>query len=81
MIYLAPAIKALRNLDPVWRRRIQTKMLDYAASPSSFANVVVRLQGEPLLRIRIGDYRVIFTEDGTIVTVTRLGHRSSVYGR
>ena len=43
-----------------------------------------RLSGaEDLYRIRIGDYRVIYTidEEALIVLVVRLGHRRDVYRR
>ena len=28
---------------------------------------------------RVGDYRVIFTEDGTILDVLAIGHRREIY--
>lgn len=32
-------------------------------------------------RLRVGAYRAIYTVDGNGVLVTRIGHRSTVYGR
>ncbi|QMW21847.1 type II toxin-antitoxin system RelE family toxin [Sandaracinobacteroides saxicola] len=79
IIYLAPALKSLRRLDAQVRIRIEQKMIAYAANPDAFANSVTRLQGQGLRRLRVGDYRVIFTEDGVILTVHQVGPRGSVY--
>ena len=41
-----------------------------------------KLQGREGYRLRMGDYRVLYAvdEEGMTVTVTRVGHRKSVYG-
>jgi mRNA interferase RelE/StbE len=41
------------------------------------------LQGRPGLRVRVGDYRVIYTvaDDVLLVVVVTLGHRRNVYDR
>ena len=41
------------------------------------------LQGRPGLRVRVGDYRIIYTieDDVLLVVVVTLGHRSDVYKR
>ena len=65
----------------MWRERIKAKIGDYAANPSAFANVVKRLTGDGRLRLRIGDYRVIFSEDGMILTIEEVGHRGDIYRR
>ena len=33
----------------------------------------------PVLRLRVGDYRVIFTIDATTITLLNIGHRKDVY--
>ena len=40
--------------------------------------VAVR-QGSSALRLRVGDYRVIFSETDTEIIVTGLGPRGSIY--
>lgn len=40
---------------------------------------VVALRGSPGFRIRIGNYRAIFTETGTEVLVHAVGHRRKIY--
>jgi mRNA interferase RelE/StbE len=40
---------------------------------------VKAMKGSPTLRLRVGDYRVIFTEDYEVLDVLDVGHRSGVY--
>lgn len=41
------------------------------------------MQGRPGLRVRVGDYRIIYTiDDGVLlIVVVRLEHRRDVYNR
>jgi len=79
--YLPSALRALRRIDPVWRDRIVRKVAEYASDPVAHAGSVGRLVGDGRLRLRVGNYRVIFTEDGVVLMVEQLGHRSEVYRR
>ncbi len=40
-----------------------------------------KLRGYPLYRIRVGDYRIIYSvdEDSKTVYIIRIGHRENVY--
>jgi len=83
-VYLKPAAeRALKKIvDRTARRRIVRAIggLATAARPPQ----VVRLQGsDGLLRIRTGDYRIIYTvEDATrTVLIAAIGHRYEVYRR
>ena len=42
-----------------------------------------RLSGEPLYKLRVGDYRVIAQIDNgkLLILVVKVGHRKNVYGR
>jgi mRNA interferase RelE/StbE len=73
------AVKALRSMPKQHAELIRAKIDQFAADPESLANNVKRLQGRPGLRLRAGDYRVIFTEDGTVLDVLAIGHRREVY--
>ena len=79
--FQASAAKALRKLDPVWQQRIRVKLYEYAAEPAALSQMVKRLTGDGRLRLRVGDYRVIFTEDGVVLVVQAVGHRSDIYRR
>jgi mRNA interferase RelE/StbE len=81
-IELRPAAaKALRTFDPQMRQRIRGAIALLAQDrrpPGARA-----LQGRPGHRVRVGDYRIIYTvqDDALLVVVVRLGYRSHVYDR
>lgn len=78
--YSETADRQMRKLPHQVAQRIDEKMHQYAADPASLANNVITMQGgSGLLRLRVGDWRVIFTDDGTVVTVTKVGPRGGVY--
>ncbi len=79
-IELRPAAaRALRKLDPQVRRRVQGAIALLAQDPRPPG--ARALQGRPGLRVRVGDYRIIYTvkDDVLLVVVVRLGHRRDVY--
>ncbi len=83
-VYLKPAAeRALRKIvDRTAGRRIVRAIDGLATAPRP--PQAVRLQGsEGLLRIRTGDYRIIYTiEDATrTVLIAAIGHRREVYRR
>jgi mRNA interferase RelE/StbE len=81
-IELRPAaVRALKKLDPPVRRRIQGTIALLAQDPRPPA--ARKLQGRDALRVRVGDYRIIYTveDDVLLVVVVTLGHRKDVYER
>lgn len=60
-------------------RLIVDKIEQYAAEPSSLANMVVKLRGRSGYRLRVGDWRVIFDDSGAVLAVLAVGPRGSVY--
>ena len=78
--YSKTALKALTKLPSNTAQLIRGKIRQYAADPTSLANNVKKLQGrEDEYRLRVGDWRVIFTQDGVIMNVLKVGSRGSVY--
>ncbi|WP_292608713.1 type II toxin-antitoxin system RelE/ParE family toxin [Nocardioides sp. REDSEA-S30_B4] len=73
------ATRQLRKLDPPTVRRVQGAIELLALDPRPPASR--QLRGRPGYRVRIGDWRVIYTvDDGVLlVLVLRLGHRRDVY--
>jgi mRNA interferase RelE/StbE len=74
------ATRQLRKLpkDALRRLRAATEALCDQPRPDG----VARLAGtDDLWRIRVGDFRVIYTiaDDALVVTVVRVGHRREVY--
>jgi mRNA interferase RelE/StbE len=78
--YSREAIRTLRRMPANVAQRIRSKIEQYAADPASLANMVKALKGEAgCLRLRVGDWRVIFTEDCTVVAIIRIAPRGSAY--
>ena len=76
--YLRRAITAMRR----HRNRadlIEAKIAAYAADPTSQANNVKALAGSQKLRLRVGDFRVIFEDHADEVVVLDIGPRGDVY--
>ncbi len=81
-IELRPAAaRAVRRLDPQERRRVQGAIALLARDPRPPGARALR--GRPGLRVRVGDYRVIYTvaDDVLLVVVITVGHRREVYDR
>lgn len=81
-IELRPAaVRALRKLDPQARRRVQGAIVLLAQDPRPPGARALR--GRPGLRVRVGDYRIIYTieDDVLVVVVVTLGYRRDSYDR
>jgi mRNA interferase RelE/StbE len=81
-IELRPAAaRALRKLDPSDRHRVQGAIALLARDPRPPA--AQALQGRPGFRVRVGNYRILYTvaDDVLLVVVVALGHRRDVYDR
>ncbi len=74
----APA-RALRKLDADMGLRIHGAIALLAQNPRP--PTARALQGRPGLRVRVGDYRIIYTidDDVLLVVVVALGHRREIY--
>ncbi|MBZ4330856.1 type II toxin-antitoxin system RelE/ParE family toxin [Corallococcus interemptor] len=77
--FLQAAVKQLAAVDPVHQRRIAKRIDALATEPRPVG--AEKLKGSDYLRIRIGDYRVIYqVEDGRLVVlIVELGHRREIY--
>lgn len=74
--YSKAATKFLTRIQPAQARRIRDKIRAHAAGEPVD---IKRLAGSEFLRIRVGDYRVIIDDDGTVVLVLKVGARGDVY--
>ncbi len=77
--YHKKAIDNLLKMPKNWRLRILAKIEQYADNPQSLANNVIRMKGEPHYRLRVGDYRVVFDDQDTVIDVIRVDSRGNVY--
>lgn len=81
IVYSDQALHALRRMDRATARRIVGKIGQLATDPESLANNIKRLTGKEreLLRLRVGDWRILFTMTLEIVGISRISPRSSAY--
>ena len=78
------AMRDLRRLAPLERRRVIGKVEQYAANPDTLRNQVSRLLDSAYYRLRIGDYRVLFTIEEAAIAImvaARIRHRREAYGK
>jgi mRNA interferase RelE/StbE len=79
-VFIKPS--AERELDavrePLWSR-LQRKLLTLVENPRPTG--VQKLQGQAVYRIRIGNYRLLYTIDDHMkrVEIVAFGHRRDVY--
>jgi mRNA interferase RelE/StbE len=78
--HTADAVKVLSGMGSAVARRIRAKILDLARDPIARNNNVKKLTGIEGYRLRVGDWRVIYTLKRQVLTVVviRIGHRSEV---
>lgn len=79
IVYSRTAQKALVRMPRNWAGRVRDKIRAYAANPAAQTNNVTRLRGEDgLVRLRVGDWRVIM-RDGTDLRILNVISRGSAY--
>lgn len=81
-VELSPAAaRDIRKLPRQQQAAIVARLDDLASDPRPAGSK--KLKGHDLHRIRLGDYRIVYTiEDARLrVLVIRVGHRSDVYKR
>jgi mRNA interferase RelE/StbE len=76
------ARRSLRQLDPPVRERI-AQVIDGLATDPRPPGFLPLTSDRPYLRVRSGDYRVIYTVDDSVrvVTIAAVGHRREIYRR
>lgn len=78
--YSRDAIKSLTRMPANTARLIRSKIEQYAADPASLANNVKTLKNsEGALRLRVGDWRVVFTGSGEVIAIIRIASRGGAY--
>lgn len=79
IVYSKSAQKTLTTMPRNWARRVRDKIEAFAQDPASLANNVKALRGEvDMLRLRVGDWRVIM-RDGVVLDILEVKPRGSAY--
>jgi mRNA interferase RelE/StbE len=76
--YSADAAKDLRRHSNV-AGRLRKAMDEYAAGDGAHANQVTPLVGRPEKRLRLGSWRIIFSETATEIVVVKIAPRGRAY--
>ncbi|WP_166972477.1 type II toxin-antitoxin system RelE family toxin [Brevibacterium atlanticum] len=78
--YVPSAAKAIRKLDRPIARRLVSAIKELSDDPRPPGCIQLK-GGSGELRIRVGDYRVIYEvfDNELVVLVLHLGHRREVY--
>ena len=81
--FRSAAEKALERIPADRRRQILSRIGQVAADPAARGTGVVPLAGSDLLRLRVGDYRVLFSVDEgeQMLTVELIRTRGDIYKR
>jgi mRNA interferase RelE/StbE len=79
--YTEEAVRALAGIDRTVAKRIRAKILELARDPRAPNNNVKKLTGVEGYRLRVGDWRAVYTLRQQVLTIVviRVGHRSEVY--
>lgn len=76
--YSKQAFKKLRGLQPKIAKTIRDKINNIAQGETKGLDIKA-LEGRNGFRLRHGDWRVIYTEDGHVLRVERVAPRGRVY--
>ncbi len=76
IVFTPAALRRWTKLSATVRARIRTRLEAFAATSQGD---VKALKGRAGIRLRVGDWRVIFYEDGDTIVVVAVGHRRNIY--
>ncbi len=80
LVFTRAAARALTRMPRDSEDLIRRKLKPYADDPESLANNVRALKGEgERYRLRVGDWRAVFTSEPDRIIVHAVGPRGSIY--
>ncbi|MBS3075659.1 type II toxin-antitoxin system RelE/ParE family toxin [Candidatus Pacearchaeota archaeon] len=71
------ALREVEKLENSIARRIVKKVDELTENP--FSKDIKKLKGCNDFRLRVGDYRIIFSIENTIIQILKVGHRRNIY--
>lgn len=78
LLYTKSAVKDIKKLDLVAKKKIKKKLESYSLKPFFYAKKLTNAK-LGTYRWRIGNYRVVFDIHGKTVVILRVGHRREIY--
>jgi mRNA interferase RelE/StbE len=79
IVFAPEAAKELDALDWTVRGRVEKALDLLAVDPLALRNQIKRLKGDTAMRLRVGDWRVIFELQRGEIVILAIAHRSEVY--
>ncbi len=76
IVFTAAATRQWIRLAADIRKRIDAKLTTFATNGSGD---VKQLKGRAGCRLRVGDWRVVFVEERTMIIVVAVGNRRDIY--
>ena len=73
------ALKDLENIDVSVTERIIRKTVWLEQHFGDMLPEGLRRDLKGFFKLRIGDYRAVYSVKGDVITITKVGHRSEVY--
>ncbi|MEP6786574.1 MAG: type II toxin-antitoxin system RelE/ParE family toxin [Sphingomonadales bacterium] len=77
VVYSKTAFKAIERSNK--RALLREKIGELAADTSAQSANVIKLEGRPEFRLRVQDWRVIFTIEDDVLRIIDVGPRGSIY--
>ncbi len=78
IIYHKRAIKFINSLIPKERQRIKEGINKLVTSPET-CDIKVLEGYKDVYRLRVGQYRIIYTKDNVILFIADIGNRGDIY--
>ncbi len=75
--YEKRALKELEKLEPVISRKIVVKINEIVDNISS--SDIKKVKGSDYYRLRVGDYRILFIFEDSLIKILKVGHRKNIY--
>lgn len=79
IIFHAAARRTLRRIPVNEAVKIREKITLYAERPEALKANVKKLQGREGYRLRVGNWHVIFDENGEVLDILEIGSRGNIY--
>lgn len=79
VIYAPKATKYLGRLPKNDRQKIKQKIAILVTNPDTLANNISKMQGQIYNRLRVGKWRIKFTDDGVVVDIVEIMPRGKDY--
>jgi mRNA interferase RelE/StbE len=77
--WTTPAKRDAKGLEHVIVRRVIQKLIWVEENFSSFVPEPLHLPFKGLYKLRVGDYRVVYSLENDVITIQAVRHRSEAY--